>query len=261
MKRALTALAAVAVAGAGVLTAASPGVAAAPSAPKPTVVLVHGAFEDASAWAPVTRRLLAEHYPVVAPAVPLRGIAADVASLQGVLDAVKGPKILVGHSYGGLLISELAGRTADVRALVCAAAFIPEAGETAGQLNAQFPGSLIGPRRSPPPRRRVSGSTLSSPPATRRFPRRRNGSRPGARTRPSRRSTRRTRSPRPHPAPWSTSSTARRAEKGARSPGPFLHIRAASTIAWANGRGASCGTLWPMPSNTRCSYLPVNLAR
>jgi pimeloyl-ACP methyl ester carboxylesterase len=145
MKRAITALAAVAVAGAGVVTAASPGAAGVPAPAKPTVVLVHGAFEDASAWAPVTRRLLAEHYPVIAPAVPLRGVAADVASLQGVLDAVKGPKILVGHSYGGLLISELAGRTADVRALVYAAAFLPEAGETAGQLNAQFPGSLIGP--------------------------------------------------------------------------------------------------------------------
>ncbi|MFB9689093.1 alpha/beta fold hydrolase [Amycolatopsis plumensis] len=145
MKRALTALAAAAVAGAGVLTAASPGSAEVAARPKPTVVLVHGAFEDASAWTPVTRRLLAEHYPVIAPAVPLRGVAADVASLQGVLDAVPGPKILVGHSYGGLLISELAGRTADVRALVYAAAFIPEAGETAGQLNAQFPGSLIGP--------------------------------------------------------------------------------------------------------------------
>jgi pimeloyl-ACP methyl ester carboxylesterase len=145
MKRTIGALAAAAIVGAGVLTAASPGVAAVPAHPKPTVVLVHGAFEDASAWASVTRTLLAEHYPVIAPAVPLRGVAADVASLQGVLDAVPGPKILVGHSYGGLLISELAGRTADVRALVYAAAFIPEAGETAGQLNAQFPGSLIGP--------------------------------------------------------------------------------------------------------------------
>ena len=144
MKRALGALGVAAVVGAGVLTAATPG-AAVTSHPKPTVVLVHGAFEDASAWAPVTRRLLAEHYPVLAPAVPLRGVAADVASLQGVLDSVPGPKILVGHSYGGLLISELAGSTRDVRALVYAAAFIPEAGETAGQLNGQFPGSLIGP--------------------------------------------------------------------------------------------------------------------
>ncbi|WP_158641380.1 alpha/beta fold hydrolase [Amycolatopsis eburnea] len=144
MKRALGALGVAAVVGAGVLTAATPG-AAVTSHPKPTVVLVHGAFEDASAWAPVTRRLLAEHYPVLVPAVPLRGVAADVASLQGVLDAVPGPKILVGHSYGGLLISELAGSTREVKALVYAAAFIPEAGETAGQLNAQFPGSLIGP--------------------------------------------------------------------------------------------------------------------
>jgi len=144
MKRALGALGVAAVVGAGVLTAATPG-AAVTSHPKPTVVLVHGAFEDASAWAPVTRKLLAEHYPVIVPAVPLRGVAADVASLQGVLDSVPGPKILVGHSYGGLLISELAGSTREVKALVYAAAFIPEAGETAGQLNAQFPGSLIGP--------------------------------------------------------------------------------------------------------------------
>ncbi|WP_439382913.1 esterase/lipase family protein [Amycolatopsis lexingtonensis] len=144
MKRALGALGVAAVVGAGVLTAAAPG-AAVTSHPKPTVVLVHGAFEDASAWAPVTRKLLAEHYPVIVPAVPLRGVAADVASLQGVLDSVPGPKILVGHSYGGLLISELAGSTREVKALVYAAAFIPEAGETAGQLNAQFPGSLIGP--------------------------------------------------------------------------------------------------------------------
>lgn len=145
MRRTIGALAVTAVVGAGVLTAASPGDAVVAARPKPTIVLVHGAFEDASAWAPVTRKLLAEHYPVIAPAVGLRGIAADVASLQGVLDSVKGPKILVGHSYGGLLISELAGTTADVRALVYAAAFIPEAGETAGQLNSQFPGSLIGP--------------------------------------------------------------------------------------------------------------------
>jgi len=145
MRRALGALGVAAVVGAGVLTAATPGAAGVPARPKPTVVLVHGAFEDASAWAPVTRRLLAEHYPVLVPAVPLRGVAADVASLQGVLDSVPGPKILVGHSYGGLLISELAGTTADVTALVYAAAFIPRAGETAGQLNSQFPGSLLGP--------------------------------------------------------------------------------------------------------------------
>lgn len=119
--------------------------ASAPSGPKPTVVLLHGAFEDASSWNKVTRQLQAEGYPVLAPAVPLRGVAADTAALEGALDAIQGPKVLVGHSYGGLLVSELASRTPDVTALVYAAAFIPQAGETAGQLNSQFPGSLIGP--------------------------------------------------------------------------------------------------------------------
>ncbi|HEX4356842.1 MAG TPA: alpha/beta hydrolase [Pseudonocardia sp.] len=119
--------------------------ASAPSGPKPTIVLLHGAFEDASSWNKVTRQLQAEGYPVLAPAVPLRGVASDTAALQGVVDAVRGPKVLVGHSYGGVLVSELASRTPDVTALVYAAAFIPQAGETAGQLNSRFPGSLIGP--------------------------------------------------------------------------------------------------------------------
>jgi pimeloyl-ACP methyl ester carboxylesterase len=116
-----------------------------PSGPKPTIVLLHGAFEDASSWNKVTRQLQAEGYPVLAPAVPLRGVASDTAALEGALDAIQGPKVLVGHSYGGLLVSELASRTPDVTGLVYAAAFIPQAGETAGQLNSQFPGSLIGP--------------------------------------------------------------------------------------------------------------------
>lgn len=119
--------------------------ATAPAGPRPTVVLVHGAFEDASSWNPVVKQLQAEGYPVFAAAVPLRGVAADVGAIEGAVAAIRGPKVLVGHSYGGLLISELANRTPDVAALVYVAAFIPEAGETAGQLNSQFPGSLIGP--------------------------------------------------------------------------------------------------------------------
>jgi pimeloyl-ACP methyl ester carboxylesterase len=119
--------------------------ASAPSGPRPTIVLLHGAFEDASSWSKVTRQLQAEGYPVLVPAVPLRGVASDTAAVEGVVDAVQGPKVLVGHSYGGVLVSELASRTPDVTALVYAAAFIPRAGETAGQLNSQFPGSLIGP--------------------------------------------------------------------------------------------------------------------
>ncbi|MGW1122362.1 esterase/lipase family protein, partial [Streptomyces tanashiensis] len=69
--------------------------------PKPTIVLVHGAFADASSWSGTIRRLQHAGYPVLAPANPLRGLAADTAYLRGVLAAVDGPVVLVGHSYGG----------------------------------------------------------------------------------------------------------------------------------------------------------------
>ncbi|GAA5161269.1 alpha/beta hydrolase [Pseudonocardia eucalypti] len=118
---------------------------AGPAGGKPTVVLLSGAFEDGSSWGKVTRQLQADGYPVLVPAVPLRGVATDIAAVAGQVQAVPGPKVLVGHSYGGLLVSGLAGQLPDVTALVYVAAFIPEAGETAGQLNSSFPGSLIGP--------------------------------------------------------------------------------------------------------------------
>lgn len=113
--------------------------------PKPTVVLLHGAFEDPSSWDRVVDGLTADGYPVIAPAVPLRGVAADADAVRPTIEAVAGPKVLVGHSYAGLLISRLAAQVRDVRALVYVAAFIPQPGETAGGLNSQFPGSLIGP--------------------------------------------------------------------------------------------------------------------
>ena len=91
----------------------------------------------------MTSRLQRDGYNVVAPAVPLRGIAADTSYLSGVLGTIPGPKVLVGHSYGGALVSELAD-TAGVKSLVYVAAFIPEAGETLGALNSQFPGSELG---------------------------------------------------------------------------------------------------------------------
>ncbi|TCC17452.1 alpha/beta fold hydrolase [Kribbella speibonae] len=112
--------------------------------PKPTIVLLHGAFADGASWSEVTSRLQRDGYTVVAPAVPLRGIASDTAYLQGVLNNITGPKVLVGHSYGGALVSQLAG-TSGVKSLVYVAAFIPEAGETIGALNAKYPGSQIGP--------------------------------------------------------------------------------------------------------------------
>jgi pimeloyl-ACP methyl ester carboxylesterase len=114
--------------------------------PEPTVVLVSGAFEDSTSWSGEITRLEHDGYPVIAPAVPLRGVASDSAYLTSLVRSIHGPVVLVGHSYGGLLITEIAASDpTQVKALVYSAAFIPKAGETANQLIGQFPGSLLGP--------------------------------------------------------------------------------------------------------------------
>lgn len=115
-----------------------------PTQPKPTIVLVHGAFADGSSWNKVTEKLQRDGYNVVVPANPLRGVASDTSYLTGVLAGISGPKVLVGHSYGGAIITQLAS-TPDIKALVYVGAFIPQAGETVGELNAKYPGSEIGP--------------------------------------------------------------------------------------------------------------------
>ncbi|GAA0619234.1 alpha/beta hydrolase [Kribbella sandramycini] len=124
------------------LTGATTAVATHKPEPKPTVVLIHGAFADGGSWSEVTKKLQRDGYTVVAPAVPLRSIATDTEYLTGVLAGIPGPKVLVGHSYGGALITQLAG-TPGVKSLVYVAAFVPQKGETIGALNAQFPGSEI----------------------------------------------------------------------------------------------------------------------
>ncbi|MBO1413747.1 alpha/beta fold hydrolase [Streptomyces sp. FH025] len=111
---------------------------------KPTIVLEHGAFADASSWDGVIKRLRADGYPVVAPANPLRGPASDAAALRSVIDHIPGPKILVGHSYGGSVISEAGANDPQVKALVYVAAFLPAPGETALELTGKFPGSTLG---------------------------------------------------------------------------------------------------------------------
>ncbi|MFF5859606.1 alpha/beta fold hydrolase [Streptomyces sp. NPDC012751] len=111
---------------------------------KPTVVLVHGAFADASSWNGVIKRLEHEGYPVVAPANPLRGLGSDAAYIHSVLASIKGPVVLVGHSYGGAVISEAAVGDPQVKALVYIAAFLPEKGESALELSNKFPGSTLG---------------------------------------------------------------------------------------------------------------------
>jgi pimeloyl-ACP methyl ester carboxylesterase len=113
--------------------------------PKPTVVLVHGAFADASGWNDVIHRLQRKGYPVLAPANPLRGVDSDSAYLRSVLATVTGPIVLVGHSYGGFVLTNAATGNPNVKALVYIAAFAPDAGDTVGGLSMQFPGSRLGP--------------------------------------------------------------------------------------------------------------------
>ena len=138
MNRWLTALAV-----AASLLVAAPATASAAS--KPTVVLVHGAFADASGWTQVIDGLQRRGYPVLAPANPLRGVATDAAYLRNVLAQIKGPIVLVGHSYGGFVMTSAATGNANVKALVYIAAFAPAEGETVQGLTARAKGSLLGP--------------------------------------------------------------------------------------------------------------------
>ena len=99
------------------------------SAASPTVVLVHGAFADASSWNGVIARLQAKDVKVTAPANPLRGLSSDSAYIAGVFDETPGPIVAVGHSYGGAVISNAATQAANVVGLVYVAAFATEEGE------------------------------------------------------------------------------------------------------------------------------------
>jgi pimeloyl-ACP methyl ester carboxylesterase len=116
------------------------------TAPKPTIVLVHGAFADASGWTGTTKRLQDRGYTVIAPANPLRGVSSDSAYIASVLATISGPIVLVGHSYGGDVITNAATGDPNVKALVYIAAFAPDAGETVGGLTAMFPGSMLTPQ-------------------------------------------------------------------------------------------------------------------
>jgi pimeloyl-ACP methyl ester carboxylesterase len=119
---------------------------AAPLRPeRPTIVLEHGAFADAASWDGVVTRLQRAGYPVVSAANPLRGPATDAAYLRSVVDHIDGPVVLVGHSYGGTVISQAAaGLEGKVKALVYIAAFLPDTGESSLGLTNKFPGSTLG---------------------------------------------------------------------------------------------------------------------
>lgn len=110
---------------------------------QPTVVLVHGAFADASSFAPVVSELLADGFQVAAPAVPNRSLVGDAEYLGSVLAAIGGPVVLVSHSYG-CAVATVAGVAPNVTALVYLAGFVPEEGETLGALQGRFPDSDLG---------------------------------------------------------------------------------------------------------------------
>ncbi|MFI8338745.1 alpha/beta fold hydrolase [Streptomyces sp. NPDC085639] len=118
---------------------------------KATVVLVHGAFADASSWTPVTERLQHSGHPVIAVANPLRGLTHDAAQVAARLATVPGPVVLAGHSYGGAVITQAAATAPNVKALVYVAAFIPDNGEILGELAARFPGSQLDAALTPVP--------------------------------------------------------------------------------------------------------------
>ncbi len=109
----------------------------------PTVVLVHGAFADASSWTGVIERLQAKGVPVTAPANPLRGISIDSAYTASVFQQIPGPVLAVGHSYGGAVITNAAAQASNVVGLVYVAAFAPDEGERLGDAEASSKDSIL----------------------------------------------------------------------------------------------------------------------
>jgi pimeloyl-ACP methyl ester carboxylesterase len=111
---------------------------------KPTVILVHGAFAESASWSSVIDSLISSGHPVIAAANPLRNLAADAASIGDLIRAIEGPVVLVGHSYGGAVISNVPAEAGEITALVYVAAFAPDPGESCISLAGRFPGSTLG---------------------------------------------------------------------------------------------------------------------
>jgi pimeloyl-ACP methyl ester carboxylesterase len=119
---------------------------------KPTVILVHGAFAESASWDHVIDPLRDAGHPVIAAANPLRSVAGDAAAVGDVVRTVEGPVVLVGHSYGGMVISNVDPGAGEIVGLVYVAAFAPDAGEDATSLSLKFPGSTLGAALRPTPR-------------------------------------------------------------------------------------------------------------
>ena len=110
----------------------------------PTIVLVHGAFAESASWDRVIRELQSAGHDVIAAANPLRGLAADAEAVSDLVRSIDGPVVLVAHSYGGAVISNVAADAGQITGLVYVNGFAPDAGENCFQLAAMFPGSTLG---------------------------------------------------------------------------------------------------------------------
>jgi pimeloyl-ACP methyl ester carboxylesterase len=115
-----------------------------------TIVLVHGAFAESSSWDRVIDPLVAEGHRVVAAANPLRGLAADAAAVSDLVRSIEGPVVLVAHSYGGAVISNVDSDAGEIAGLVYVNGFAPEPGENCFQLAGMFPDSRLGEETAQP---------------------------------------------------------------------------------------------------------------
>jgi pimeloyl-ACP methyl ester carboxylesterase len=129
------------------------------SGPKPTIVMVHGGYADSSCWNGVISLLQRDGFTCIAGSNPLRGIPTDAPYIGSLLDSISGPVVLVAHSMGGTVITNAAAGKANVKALVYVAAFVPDVGETQGQLISMFPGSEVLPVSVPVHYTKPDGTT------------------------------------------------------------------------------------------------------
>jgi pimeloyl-ACP methyl ester carboxylesterase len=111
---------------------------------RPTIVLVHGAFAESASWDAVIDPLLSADHPAICAANPLRGLAADAHAVSDLVRTLEGPVVLVGHSYGGAVISNVDADSGEITGLVYVCGFAPDAGETCFSLAGLFPGSTLG---------------------------------------------------------------------------------------------------------------------
>jgi pimeloyl-ACP methyl ester carboxylesterase len=115
---------------------------------KPTIVLVHGAFAESASWSSVVDSLVDSGQLAIAAANPLRGLATDAAAVGDLVRTIDGPVVLVAHSYGGAVISNVPADAGEIIGLVYVNAFAPDPGESCFSLAGLFPGSMLGPDTS-----------------------------------------------------------------------------------------------------------------